>query len=159
MPDPVAEDLLSWHDDLIYGLHMRCPDPERDIWHSELVLDIDHIAEWLPQTGGRMRFRMVPALLIFHDVSDVAVAFDFGTSPFRGMNLSELSIDGITRQPVPGESPARYRWRIVLNHPPGGEIRFGASHYTQIPTAAPRLSDEQRFPPEHRPPFSLAALP
>jgi hypothetical protein len=38
----------SWHDDLIYGFHLRCADPERDIWRSELVLDIDHTSNgWL----------------------------------------------------------------------------------------------------------------
>jgi hypothetical protein len=36
----------SWHDNLIYGFHLRCADPERCIWRSDLVLDIDHIPEW-----------------------------------------------------------------------------------------------------------------
>ena len=77
----------------------------------------------------------------------------------RRLNLNELSIDLIAREPASGDAPAYYRWCIALNHPSGGEIRFGASHLIQIQTAPPLLSDEQRYPSEHRPPFSLAALP
>jgi hypothetical protein len=159
MSRPTAEGPTSWHDNLIYGLHLRCAEPERGIWRSELVLDIDHILEWLPQPGGGMRFLMVPTVLVFHDVSDLAIALDFGFAAGGRLNLNELSIDAIARDPVPGDAPAYYRWCITLNHPSGGEIRFGASHFTRIPTAPPRLSDEQRYPPEHRPPFNLAALP
>ena len=159
MSHAAPQDRTSWHDNLIYGLHLRCADPDRGVWRSELVLDIDHILEWLPQPGSRMRFLMVPTTLVFHDVSDLAIALDFGAATGNGLNLNELSIDDITREPVPGAAPTDYHWRIGLNHPPGGEIHFRASQFTQIRTAPPLACEEQRYPSEHRPPFSLAALP
>ena len=57
------------------------------------------------------------------------------------------------------EGPAYFYWRIALNHPAGGEIRFGASHFSQIQTALPLVCDEQRYPAEQRPPFSVAVPP
>src|ERR1051326_2235548 len=86
-------DLPSWHDDLIYGMHLRCADPMRNIWRSELVFDIDHIVEWVPQPGGGMQFLMAPAILVFHDVSDLAIAIDFFGDADHRRNLNELSIE------------------------------------------------------------------
>jgi hypothetical protein len=152
-----AADLASWHDNLVYGMHLRCADPVRDLWRSELVLDIDHIVEWVPQRGGGMRFRMAPAMLVFHDVSDLKLAIDFGCDVGYRRNLNELSIDRIDRQPIAPDEPGYYRWEITLNLPAGGQIAFVASGYTQTLTAAPQLCSEQRFPAEHRPPFILGA--
>jgi len=45
MGDQGEDQLPSWHDNLIYGMHLRCADPDRNWWHSELIFDIDHIVE------------------------------------------------------------------------------------------------------------------
>jgi len=120
MSDPAPDDVTSWHDHPIYDLHLRCADPECDIWRSELVFDVDHILEWRPQPGKSVLFLMVPTVLVFHDVSDLAVAIDFGFAAGRRLNLNELSVRAITREPVLGEGPAYYYWHIALNHPAGG---------------------------------------
>src|SRR5512142_25972 len=99
-----AADLPSWHDNLVYGMHLRCADPERNVWRSELVLDIDHIVEWVPQSGGGMRFLMAPATVIFHDVSELKVAIDFASDFGYRRNLNELSIDRLIRQPIAADA-------------------------------------------------------
>ncbi len=140
---------LSWHDDTIYGLRFDVGDSFQGDWHAELVLDIDHIVEWVREAGGQVRFRIAPATLVFHDVTDLKIDMDWGDSGERAA-LHEASIAGITREPVPDQPgyPARahYRWRIAINWPQGGEIGFGARGFTQTLRAEPVLLDEQRLP-------------
>ncbi len=153
-PDDGEHDAYRWHDDTIYALHFDAPDPDRGVWRSDLVLDIDHIVEWICGADGRCRFRVAPATLVFHEVADLRIAVDFGTSAFRGM-LNELSIDAIVRMPDPsgpqGAGPPRFLWRIGLTVPPGGEIGFGATGFSEVLRAAPELRDEQRLPASTRP--------
>jgi hypothetical protein len=87
---------LSWHDDTVYGLRFAVGDIARGDWRSELVLDLDHIVEWLCGQDRSVRFRVAPATLIFHDVTDLRIALDWGDSGHR-MALGEPQIDAITR--------------------------------------------------------------
>ncbi|MFO0997635.1 MAG: hypothetical protein U1F33_13220 [Alphaproteobacteria bacterium] len=143
-------DRLSWHDNLIYGFRFVIGDHEKGEWNADLVFDIDHIAEWVcPIPGGRVQFRVAPATLTFHDVTDFKISADFGDSGGQ-TNLNEMSIDRIgrerlVRQNVRLDRPY-YRWTIALNDPRGGVVSFGASGFTQILRAAPQLLDEQRLP-------------
>lgn len=150
---PTAQN-ISFHDNLIYGLHLATTDPDAGLWRSELVFDIDHIVDWICGTDGGAQFRVAPATLIFHDATDLKMSIDFGGSDHR-QTLNELSIADITTQPVPasgGTSTGNYfNWRIALNLPQGGEIAFGASGYTLTLRANPVLLDEQRLPPANRP--------
>jgi hypothetical protein len=146
-------DDLRWHDNIIYALHLDAADPDRGVWRSDLVLDIDHIVEWICGTDGSYKFRVAPATLVFHDVADLRIAIDFGKSDFRGP-LNELSIHAIARVPAPAQGTAGpfpyFLWRIELNLPQGGEIAFGASSFTQALRAEPDLRDEQRLPASAR---------
>ena len=145
---------LSWHDNIVYGLRLDVGDSFRGDWHSDLVLDIDHIVEWVCGADGGVRFRVAPATLTFHDATDLRIAVDFGDSGGRTA-LNELSIATITRVAVPNQEgyPERiyYRWRIELYLPQGGEITFGASGFTQTLRAEPVLLDEQRLLAADRP--------
>lgn len=150
VPDPVSDfESLSWHDDTLYGLRFDVGDSFQGDWHSDLVLDIDHIVEWVRGESGGMRFRVAPATLVFHGVTDLKIDMDWGDSGERTA-LNEAAIAEITRQRLPDQDgyPPRehYRWRIALNSPPGGAIGFGASGFTQTLRAAPVLLDEQRLP-------------
>jgi hypothetical protein len=151
-----AADRLSWHDNLIYGLQLWGADPDRNIWRSDLVLDIDHIVEWVRGADGRVKFRIAPATLVFHDVRDLKVDVDFGGGGYP-QNLNELSIAKIDKEPAATEAKtagrAFYRWGFELNLPQGGEIVFGASGYTQTLRAPARLVDEQRLHADDRPPL------
>ena len=148
-----SKDERSWHDNLIYGLHLAAPDPDAGLWISDLILDIDHIADWICGTDGGVQFRVAPATLTFHGVTDLRMSFDFGGGAHRH-TMNELSIADITTQPAPplGIGSADYfLWRIALNSPQGGEIAFGASGYTLTLRADPVLLDDQRLPPADRP--------
>ena len=144
--------VVSWHDNLVYALHIRAPDAEARDWRSELILDLDHIVEWICAPNSKAQFRVAPATLVFHDVTDLAVRLDMsGTVPLA---LNEWSIAAIDSSPAPhpGQAPALpyYRWRIALNVPSNGEIAFGASGYTQTLRAEPVLTDQQRLPAAKR---------
>ena len=156
--DTDLEALPSGHDNLIYGIHWRCAEPDRDLWRSELVFDIDHILEWVASEERCFRFLVAPAMLVFHDAGNLEMCLDCRGSDGYRRYLNELSIHNIGRQQI-ADAPRCFRWRIDLNMPQGGRICFEASRYSQILTAPARLCEEQRFPREHRPPFTLAALP
>lgn len=149
---PGFED-LSWHDDTLYALRLDVGDSTRGDWHADLVLDVDHIVEWLCGTDRRIRFRVAPATLTFHDVTDLRIAIDCGDSGGR-IALHPLSIDRIDRAPLADRriclDRPYHRWRIVLNWPPGGLITFGASGFSQVLRAAPVLSDQQQLSPAER---------
>ena len=144
---------LSWHDDTLYGLRLEVGDVARGDWRSELVLDLDHIVEWVCVPGRNTCSRVAPATLTFHDVTDLRVALDWGDSGHRTA-LGEPQIDAITRAAFEDQKISLgqpyYRWRIGLNWPRGGELTFGASGFTQTLRAAPVLLDQQRLPPEGR---------
>jgi hypothetical protein len=151
--------LLSWHDNPVYGIHWRCADPDRNLWRSELVLDIDHILEWVPPAKGGWTFLVAPALLVFHDAADLAISLDCTSGDAEPHYLNELTIDHICREAAPGEKTDWFRWRIELNQPKAGGIGFLASRFSQTLSAPPLLCDEQRYPGNQRPPFALAVLP
>ena len=138
----------SWHDNTMYAIRFDVGDASQGDWRSELVLDIDHIVEWVCGVDGGAQFRVAPATLTFHDVTDLRIAVDFGDTGYQ-VSLNELSIDGIERALVEDQKICLdrpyYRWRIVLNLPRGGEIAFGASGFTQELRADPVLLSEQRL--------------
>lgn len=156
MPETHATDAferLSWHDNQIYAWRIRSAEPDAGDWRSDLLLDIDHIVEWVCGADRRPRFRVAPADLVFHDVTDLRIAIDWGGSGHR-TGLSYVSIADIERRPMTeqetGFDRPYYRWRIALHAPVVGEISFGASGFTQTLRAEPVLCDEQWLPPRQR---------
>ena len=147
---------LSWHDNHIYGIHLSLGDAARDDWRSYLVLDIDHIVEWICGVDKRFKFQVAPATLTFHNATDLRIDVDWGDSGNRTA-IHEASIDGITRNQVSDQKICLdrpyYRWRIETNWPKGGVIGFGASGFTQKLRAAPVLIDEQKLSPLDRAPY------
>jgi hypothetical protein len=146
-------DRLSWHDCHIYALAFRVGDVDAADWTSDLVLDIDFIVEWLCGVDSRAQFRVAPATLTFHGVTDLKIAIDWGNSGFQNA-LREVSIDGIQRQVIQGQTVyldrAYYAWCIQMNWP-AGEIRFGAVGFTQTLRAEPVLTHTQRVSLSQRP--------
>jgi hypothetical protein len=138
----VDVDRLCWHDCHIWGISFRGGSPERGDWTSELVLDIDFICEWCC-TEEKGRFKVAPALLVFHGVQALAVAVNWE----QGSLVCPLSIAEISRQLIGpcSLSPSKENssWRIRLNWPEGGEIRFTAFGFTQTLRASPVLIEEQ----------------
>ncbi len=139
---------LSWHDCHIWGIELRAGDPGEGDWTSDLALDIDFIVDWLCGVGGGGQFRVAPATLVFHGVTDLRINVDWGASGFQA-SLHEASIDRIEREPVREQKVyldrPYYRWRIRLNWPESGEIAFGAVGFTQMLRAEAVLKDQQRL--------------
>ena len=142
-------DALSWHDDSVYGLSFQIGDSARNDWTNDLVLDIDHIVEWV-RAAERIRFRVAPATLVFHGITDLCVRIDWGSSGHR-VSHPAPSIGRITRERVADQEVfldgPYYAWRIELNSPAGGEICFGAVGFTQKLRHEPILCDEQQLGP------------
>ena len=128
---------LSWHDCRIWGLEFRTDD---------LVLDIDFILGWICDTEGGAQFRVAPATLVFHGVTDLKVNIDWGNSGFQ-VALYELSIDRIDRERAIGQKVfldrPYYKWSIRLNWPRDGEIVFGAVGFSQTLRSEPVLTNKQ----------------
>ena len=139
-------DRLSFHDCHFWGLELRPGDPDAGDWTSDLALDVDYIAEWLCGVDGGAMFRVAPATLGFHGVTDLRVAFDCGDGGHQAA-LHPISIDRIEREPVREQKVyldrAYHRWRIVTNWPHGGEIGFGAVGFDLTLRAEPILTSEQ----------------
>lgn len=151
MPNTFTEadfDTLSWHDDEIHAFELRVGNPDRDAWTSDLVLDLDHIVEWVPQEGGGMRFRVAPATLVFHGATDLRIDVDCNTTGLQA-SLALPSIAAIEREPITDQrvylDRSYYRWRIRLNGTPSGEIAFGAVGFTQTLRGEPVVSEQPRL--------------
>ena len=146
-------DRLSWHDNTLYSLKIDVGDPDAGDWHTDLVFDIDHITEWVCGGDGVCSFRVAPATLTFHDVTDLRVAVDAGDTGCR-MGLHVWTIDALTRERVIDQKVCLdrpyYRWRIALNWPQGGEIAFGASGFDQMFRAPPAPMEGQWIPAAER---------
>ena len=144
--EQAAADELTWrwHDNVIHGLSFDLGEPDNGDWRSDLVLDIDFIVEWLCRAPGEFQFRVAPARLIFHDVTDFAIAVDQGGSGGRNA-IFEWSIDRVARERL-DRTFDYWRWIIHLHGPPGGSLAFAASRFTEDLTAEPLLLKQQRLP-------------
>ena len=140
-------DRLSWHDCHIWGIDLRAGDPDEGDWTSDLAFDIYFIVEWVPAPAGSMQFRVAPATLIFHGVTDPKIAIDWGRSSGHQAALHPVSISGMEREPIRDQKVyldrPYYVWKISLNWPEAGEIAFGAVGFTQTLRAEPVLTGKQ----------------
>ncbi len=139
-------DRLSWHDCHIWAVELHAGDPDDEDWTSDLALDIDFIVEWICAVGGGGQFRVSPATLVFHGVTDLKIDIDWGRSGFQTA-LHPASINHIEREVIRDQKVyldrPYYSWRIRLNWPDSGEIAFGAVGFTQTLRAEPILTEKQ----------------
>ncbi len=139
---------LSWHDCHIWAFELCAGDADEDDWTSDLVLDIDFIVEWLCGITGGTQFRVAPAVLVFHGITDLSIKIDWGDSGFRTA-LHPVSIDRIEREAVRDQKVyldrPYYSWRILLKWPQGGVITFGAVGFTQTLSAEAVVRDQQKL--------------
>jgi hypothetical protein len=137
---------LSWHDCHIWAVEFRVGDPDHEDWTSDLALDIDFIVEWMCEVDGGGQFRVAPATLAFHGVTDPKIDIDWGHSGVQAalhpVSIGKLERERIQDQKVYLDRPY-YRWRLLLNWPDGGLITFGAVGFTQTLRAEPILSPNQ----------------
>lgn len=144
---------LSWHDCHVWGVALDAGDPDSGDWTSDLALDLDFIVEWICGAEGGVLFRVAPATLTFHGVTDLKLDVDCGAG--HQVALHPLSIDGIDRERIADQKVfldrPYFRWVIRLNWPSGGAIAFGAYGFTQRLRAEPTLGPRQHLTRHERP--------
>jgi hypothetical protein len=143
---------LSWHDCSLWGIELRVGDPDVGDWTSDLALSIDFIVEWLCGVDGGTQFRVAPARLVFHGVTDPHIHLDWDSGlqiAIQAIAIDRLERERIQEQRVYLDRPY-YRWRLHLHDPPEGEISFGAVGFTQTLLAEPILQPEQYLTPAQR---------
>jgi hypothetical protein len=139
-------DRLFWHDCHIWAIELRAGDPDNGDWTSDLAFDIDFIVEWICGVGGGAQFRVAPATLLFHGVTDPRIAIDWGSAGSQ-VALHPVSIGNVERELIQNQKVyldrPYYSWKIRLNWPASSEIAFGAVGFTLTERAEPVLTDKQ----------------
>jgi hypothetical protein len=123
---------LSWHDNSVHAFRVV----EGEHGTGELVLDLDHIVEWIESEKG-YEFRVAPAELRFREVTDLRITLDYSaaTAALTPFTLAEIQVD----QLVNGQSN---RWTLKVNWPVG-EISFSSTGFIQHLTSDPVVSSAQ----------------
>ncbi|MES2295773.1 MAG: hypothetical protein V4582_01960, partial [Pseudomonadota bacterium] len=125
---------FCWHDNAIHGFRFVAGD---DGCSGDLVLDLDFIVEWM-QPGGddaRFKFRVAPANLTFHATTDLLVSIDYGaaSAAFGPMVIHEIKREVITY----ANGFSSFAWTIDINWPPGSQLSFISSGFTQVLRSEP----------------------
>jgi hypothetical protein len=130
---------LSWHDNSVHALRLI---EGKDVF-GQLILDLDHIVEWIDSEKG-YEFRVAPAELRFRDVTNLRMTLDYSATSAA---LTPFTLDGIqTEQMADGHSN---RWTLKVNWPVG-EISFSSTGFTQRLTGEPVVSSVQSLDPSRR---------
>lgn len=149
-------DPWTWHDCEIHGIKFVLGDISEDDWTSDLVLDIDAIIEWV-QCEPPL-FRVAPATLTFHDVTDFGLNLPGKNSGFQVVSnrpsILEAKRELVTEKKAHFDSPY-YAWTFRVSCTSAeGSIKFGASGFEQVLRAEPILIEFQCLPSKSRPPIA-----
>lgn len=130
---------LSWHDNSVHSLGIV----EGQDGAGELVLDIDHILEWI-KAEGRYEFRVAPAELRFCDVTDLRMTMDYSaaSAAFTPFTLDRIQVEEV-------EAGRSNRWTLKVNWPVG-EVVFSSAGFVQRLTGEPVVSRFQSLEPSQR---------
>ncbi len=115
---------------------------------SDLMLDIDYICEWICKEDKTCKFKVSPADLVFHGITDMKIDIDWGDSGFQsciegGIPILEITREQIQNQKVHLDKPY-YKWLIKLTFQAKDSfISFGATGFTQTLRKEPILINEQ----------------
>jgi hypothetical protein len=146
--DSTDFDAWYWHDSTVHGIRFVVGDSSQDDWTSDLVLDIDFIVEWVKTCPPQ--FRVAPATLVFHDVTDLHIALPGMKSGYQ-VAIGHPSINSAERKAIEDQKVCLdrpyYSWKLTIDYMvEQGEISFGASGFDQTLRAAPMLLDAQSLP-------------
>ena len=138
---------FNWHDNAIHGIRIvEGPDG----CGGELILDIDFIVEWLPPEDdkGAFRFRISPADLIFHEVTELVISVDYAssTAAVQPMTIHEIHREVVTYP----NGYSSYSWNIEFNWPRNSFISFRSDGFTQVARSQPVTSGAQYLSPAER---------
>ena len=112
----------------MHGIRIRNPEGNYDY---DLILEIDHILEWVETPDRHFEVVEAPARLIFHDVDKLCSAIDLTYK-------EDLEIDGIGREAMTTEPEQKagfrkFQWQMKLHSLAGrsNTITFEASGFIQ----------------------------
>jgi hypothetical protein len=125
---------LSWHDNSVHALRVV----EGKDGAGEIILDIDHIVEWI-ESDKRYEFLVATAELRFRDASDLRMTLDY---PKTSAALGPFTLDRI-------EVDQSNHWTLKVNWPIG-EISFSSAGFLQRLTGEPVISSSQALDPARR---------
>jgi hypothetical protein len=133
---------MSWHDNHIHAFRIV----ENEDGTGELILDVDHIVEWINGPENGFRFRILPVSLTFHDVMFLRFSLDYATPTAA---FTPFMIHGIERRSEQRARHVAQVWKIAISWP-AGEFSFEARGFTQRGIGEPILSPGQCLGPELR---------
>lgn len=117
---------------------------ESEVFESNLIIEIDHILKWDCQEDTS-RFKVVPARLIFSNVTDLRLSIDWGNSGFRNSHAG-MAIVGLTKTAVEqgrcDNEPEYFHWAFEFTDEQE-QLELGASGYRLEYLADPVWSQEQ----------------
>ena len=134
-------DEMSWHDNHVHALRIV----EVADGAGDLILDVDHIVEWI-KNGSGFNFRIVPVTLTFHDVMFLRMTLDYVTPTAA---FGPFMIHGIERTIEQRPRYLAQLWKIDISWP-RGEIAFESRGFTQRAMGEAVLSDGQCLSAEER---------
>lgn len=134
-------DEMSWHDNHIHALRIV----EVSDGAGDLILDVDHIVEWIEKKPGFI-FQIVPVTLTFHDVMFLRMSLDYATPTAA---FGPFMIQGIERRTEQRPRYLAQLWKIDISWPQG-EIAFEARGFTQRARGGPILSQGQCLSAQER---------
>jgi hypothetical protein len=143
MPEFTEQDFeqLSFHDNLLRGFVLRSDDGK-----SDLVLDIDHITEWIC-LDGRYEWLIAAADLTFHGVTGLKFSMDWHDVAYQvsipGNWILDLARELIVPQLVYLD---RQYWRWDSSFAMETQLSFGAYGFTLRHRQEPVRHNEQSLP-------------
>jgi hypothetical protein len=137
-------DRLSFHDNLLRGISLRS-DFESGV--SDLILDIDHITEWVAADDGGHEWLIAAADLTFHGVTGLKFNIDWQDETYQvvadGDHILDVARDLVVPQLVHLDRPY---WRWDFSFARKTQLSFGAYGFTLRHRQEPIRHDEQSLP-------------
>ncbi|MCI0334185.1 MAG: hypothetical protein L0228_13285 [Planctomycetes bacterium] len=133
---------LSFHDNLLRGVLLRSD--EAGI--SDLILDIDHITEWVAADGG-YAWLIAAADLIFHGVTGLKFSIDWHDEKYQVVSGGDWILD-VSHEPVVPQLVYLDRpyWRWDFSFAMETQLSFGAYGFTLRHRQEPIRHNEQSLP-------------
>jgi hypothetical protein len=136
-------DDLSFHDNLLRGVLLRT---EYETDESDLVLEIDYIADWVVSENVQ-EWLIAAADLTFHGVTGLKLSFDSHDEKFQVCIAGDWILD-LKRSPVVPQLVHLDRpyWRWHFDFAMDTLLTFGAYGFTLQLRQEPILHNEQCLP-------------
>ena len=127
-PSPPSRPATIWKIEIVAG---------QSDGQADLVFGLDLVVDALCGFNREAQFKLAPATLTFHAITDVNIGVSCGDSG-NLLLVQPLSIAEITRGAT--KHPTYHSWRVRLGWPRDGEISFGAAGFEQVLLAEPIIS-------------------